>query len=319
MIISSERGARPTDFAKEPPKKKGGFCPFCEGNEGKTPPEIAAYRAIGTAPNTPGWQVRVVANKFPALQIEGDINKRARGIYDIMNGIGAHEVIIETPEHDLTISTLPPDKMLELAKMYRERIIDLEKDQRFQYILLFRNAGEAAGASLEHPHTQLIATPTVPKRIMEEMKGVKAYLDFKERCVFCDMVAEELDTRKRLVAENELFVSITAFAARFPFEMWILPKQHQEGFEEMPEEGIGPFASILQETIKRLDVGLNFPPYNYLIHTNPCNVTLEMHYHWHLEIIPRLTKVAGFEWGSGFYINPTSPEQAAEHLRAQQI
>lgn len=320
VIISTERSARPTDFAVEPSKRKGGFCPFCEGNETKTPPEITAYRAFGTSPDTPGWRVRVVANKYPALQIEGDLHKRAQGIYDVMNGIGAHEVVIETPRHDATISTLTSEAMVELIWMYRERLIDLERDPRFQYILIFRNSGEAAGASLEHPHTQIIATPTIPKRIMEEVRGVKAYLDFKDRCVFCDMVAEELDTRKRIVAENELFVAFTAFAARFPFETWILPKKHQAGFEEMPPEHVPPFAHILQETIHRIDTSLSFPPYNYLVHTNPCNVTPETHfYHWHLEIIPRLTKVAGFEWGSGFYINPTPPESAAELLRAVEI
>ena len=315
VIISSERGGRPSDFEPAEPKPRTGFCPFCEGNEDKTPPEIKALRAEGTLPNTPGWRIRVVSNKFPALQIEGELNKRARGIYDTMSGIGAHEVFIETPEHDKTISTLPFEHIRDLMWTYRERIRDLEKDKRFQYILIFRNSGQAAGASLRHPHSQLIATPTIPKRIMEELNGVRRYLDFKERCVFCDMVDEERAFRKRVVCENESFISFTPFAARFPFESWIMPKQHEACFKCVTDEQLPLLTEVMQGTIRRLDKCLNFPPYNYVLHTRPVNVEMDYCYHWHFEIFPRLTYIAGFEWGTGFYINPTPPEGAAEFLR----
>ncbi|MEW6201693.1 MAG: galactose-1-phosphate uridylyltransferase, partial [bacterium] len=318
--VSTERGKRPTDFPSAAPcELKSKFCPFCPGNEKSTPPEIFALRNDNTPADTPGWRIRVVSNKYPALHIEGDLHKRAHGIYDIMNGIGAHEVFIETPDHCNTISTLSRENVRELIWCYRERIRDLSKDRRLQYILIFRNSGDAAGASLEHPHSQLIATPSIPKRIMEEIRGTKAYYDFKDRCVFCDMVDEELDVKERIVMENEHFVSFVPFAARFPFETWILPKKHWISFENLGDDIILPFAHALQETIQRLDKGLSFPPYNFLIHTSPVNVTADASYHWHVEIIPRLTKVAGFEWGSGFYINPMPPEQAAAELQSVEV
>ena len=315
VIISTDRSERPTDFEPAQPRKSGGFCPFCPGNEDKTPPEIRVLRDSHTLPDTSGWCVRVVSNKYPALKIEGDLNKRARGIYDVMNGIGAHEVFIETPGHDLTISTFPPEQMRALLWMYRERHRDLEKDPRFQFILIFRNSGQAAGASLRHPHSQLIATPTIPKRILEELNGVQRYQDFKDRCVFCDMVDEERAYAKRVVCENDMFIAFTPFASRFSFETWLMPKTHQPCFKSVTDEGLTLLAGLLQETITRLDTFLNFAPYNYVLHTVPVNTESTYHYHWHFEIIPRLTHVAGFEWGTGFYINPTQPGWAAEQLR----
>ncbi len=315
VIISTERGKRPTDFPPAKPRQKSSFCAFCPGNEDKTPPEIAAIRDPDTAPNTPGWTVRVVSNKFPVLTIEGELRKKARGIYDVMNGVGAHEVFIETPDHNRTISTIGSDNMNALVWMYRERMVDLEKDDRFKYILIFRNAGQAAGASLTHPHSQLIATPTVPKRITEELNGTASYYAFKERCVFCDMIDDERDYGKRIIEENEHFISFAPFASRFPFEMWLLPKKHSSSFTELKGSEIADFSACFQQSIRRLDTVLGFPPYNYIIHTVPCNTNKQYLYHWHMEIIPRLTHIAGFEWGTGFYINPTSPEQAAEMLR----
>ncbi|MFA6449371.1 MAG: galactose-1-phosphate uridylyltransferase [bacterium] len=315
VIISTERGKRPTDFLPAEPHKSSGFCAFCPGNENMTPPEIAAVRERVSLPDTPGWRVRVVSNKYPVLTIEGDLNKRAYGMYDIMNGVGAHEVFIETPDHEQTISTLSDQNLTDLIWMYRERMIDLEKDERFKYILIFRNSGQAGGASLSHPHSQLIATPTVPKRISEELAGSLSYLDFKDRCVFCDMIDEERAFKKRVVEENEDFISFCPFAARFPFEMWLLPKKHSEKFSELKNHMIPTFASCFQRSIRRLDNALGHPPYNYIIHTTPCNTNKTHHYHWHMEIIPRLTQIAGFEWGTGFYINPMSPEMSAETMR----
>ncbi len=319
VIISTERAGRPTDFEPAKPRPPGGFCAFCPGNEDKTPPEILALREPGTAPNTEGWRIRVVSNKYPALAIEGELNKKARGIYDIMNGVGAHEVFIESSDHKKTISTISSSNMRELMWAYRQRLIDLEGDERLKYILIFRNAGVAAGASLSHPHSQLIATPIVPKRITEELSGAQAYLDFKDRCVFCDMIDEELDFGKRIVENNEHFVGFTPFAARFPFEMWILPRKHQANFHNLTDEQMPFLADCLQNCIKRLDTALEFPPYNYILHTSPCNTDREYHFHWHIEILPRLTHVAGFEWGSGFYVNPTSPENSAEILREVEL
>ena len=232
-----------------------------------------------------------------------------------MNGVGAHEVFIETPRHDLTISTLSEQNVADLVWMYRERMIDLEKDERFKFILIFRNSGQAAGASLSHPHSQLIATPTVPKRISEELAGALTYFDFKDRCVFCDMIDEERAFKRRIVEENEDFITFCPVAARFPFEMWLLPKKHSDKFSGIKDDKLSSFASCFQRSVRRLDNTLGRPPYNYIIHTTPCNMSKQYYYHWHMEIMPRLTQIAGFEWGTGFYINPMPPEMAAEKLR----
>jgi UDPglucose--hexose-1-phosphate uridylyltransferase len=315
VIISTERGKRPTDFEHEPEQKKGGFCPFDEGNEDKTPPEVLAYRAPGTAPNSPGWQVRVVPNKFPALAIEGELDRAGEGMYDKMNGVGAHEVIIETPRHDMDFADLPQDHLELVVRAIQQRMVDLQGDMRFRYIQVFRNRGSAAGASLEHPHSQLIALPILPKRLIEELAGSKKYYGYKERCVFCDIVAQELWTKSRIVCENDVFITVAPFAARFPFEVWVLPRMHHPSFESMDEPARKAYAAILKETLGRVNRALNDPPYNLIIHTSPSGEGDLKYYHWHAEIMPKLTKVAGFEWGSGFYINPTPPEEAAHYLR----
>lgn len=315
VIISSERGKRPTDFPTEPERPRGGFCPFCPGNEDKTPPELLAYRSDGSAPNTPGWSLRVVPNKFPALRIEGDVNRQGDGIYDKMDGIGAHEVIIEAPGHKDSLATLPETRVEDALWAFRDRVLDLKKDQRFRYILLFKNHGEAAGASLEHTHSQLIATPIVPKRVREEVDGAREYYNYKERCVYCDMVRQELGQGVRCIAENDDFVTIAPFASRFPFETWILPKSHAAAFEDAQKQQYVHLAQVLKELLHRLDAVLGNPPYNLIVHNAPLRESDGRAYHWHLELMPKLTRVAGFEWGSGFYINPTPPEEAARFLR----
>ncbi len=316
VIIATDRAKRPMDFVRERVEIRGsGFCPFCYGNESKTPPEILAYRSDGSARNGPGWRLRVVANKFPALGIEGILNRQGEGLYDKMNGIGAHEVIIETPEHKMTLATLSVRAVEEVLWAYRDRILDLRKDRRFKYMLIFKNHGEAAGASLEHTHSQLIALPVVPKRVREEVDGAREHYNFKERCIFCDIIRQETESGIRMIAENQDFAALAPFAPRFPFEMWIIPKVHHSAFEESQKHELERLAGILKDMLMRLDKTLDYPAYNYIIHTSPMGESTEDYYHWHLEIMPKLTKVAGFEWGTGFYINPTPPEESAKFLR----
>ncbi len=315
VIISTERGRRPSDFVTEEQRPIGGFCPLCEGNEDKTPPEIIAFRNNGTPQNGPGWTLRVVSNKFPALRIEGELNREGDGIYDKMNGLGAHEVVIETPRHHETLSTLPLKAVNDVLWAYRERMTDLKGDQRLRYVLVFKNHGVAAGASLEHSHSQIIALPIVPTWVNEEIEGAKNYFEYKDRCVFCDIIRQELRQKSRLIIENQGFLSVAPFASRFPFETWILPKTHYPSFEHMEPPLYELAAQILSETLQRLHRVLNDPPYNYVIHTSSFSGLEKDHYHWHFEIMPKLTKVAGFEWGTGFYINPTPPEEAARYLR----
>jgi UDPglucose--hexose-1-phosphate uridylyltransferase len=319
VIISSERGKRPSDWTMEPKVRGGGFCPFCPGNEDKTPPEVRALRPGTEQKNVPGWKIRVVPNKFPALQIEGDLNRRGEGLYDVMNGVGAHEVIIETPNHLAELADLETDHIYDTLLIFRERILDLKNDTRFKYILIFKNHGISAGASLEHSHSQLIATPIIPKRVQEELLGAKKHFDFKERCIYCDILHQEVQMGKRLVVRTDDYVSVEPFAPRFPFETWLLPVKHYSHFEAMELREYYGLAAVLKETLLRINRTLESPHYNFILHTSPVQEAPLLEYHWHIEIIPKLTKVAGFEWGSGFYINPTPPEMAAQHLREAQV
>jgi UDPglucose--hexose-1-phosphate uridylyltransferase len=315
VIISTERGKRPSHFGRTEKRISPKACPFCPGNEAATPKEIIAYRPNGSEPNTPGWTLRVVSNKYPALIIEGGLNREPKGIYDRMNGIGAHEVIIETPEHAFDLVDLPVQQIRDVLWAYRERNLDLQRDPRFKYILLFKNHGEAAGASVEHSHSQLIATPIIPKRVAEELLGAKKYFDYKERCIFCDIMRQEIAEQERVVAESNSFIAFEPYASRFPFETWLMPKAHICHYIDNDIDMHAELAGILKDVLTRVKLGLANPAFNYILHTAPVGSEYRDFYHWHLEVIPKLTKVAGFEWGTGFYINPTRPEDAAKFLR----
>jgi len=328
VIVAVERGKRPTDFAKSPKDDKAPkMCPFCWGNEDKTPPEIYALRDEGTQPNTSGWQIRVIPNKFPALAVEGDIGRRGLGIFDLMNGVGAHEVIVETPDHQLHMGDMDVDHLFNIVKTYRERLKDLYRDPRLRYGLVFKNYGKVAGASLSHPHTQLIATPITPRTIAAELDSSREHFLAKERCLFCDIINQELALKDRIVKATPEFIVMSPFASRFPFETWVLPRVHAHDYTLASDELLYNFAKVLGDTLWSMRNVLEDAPYNFVLHTSPNPVvrpgkpnyweTLPFDYHWHLEIIPRLTKVAGFEWGTGFYINPTPPEVAADYLRAE--
>lgn len=321
MIISTDRSKRPSDFSRERASIKAAtFCPFCPGNEAKTPPEIMAYRGgEGSRRDNSGWNLRVVPNKFPALRIEGDLDRQADGMFDKMNGIGAHEVIIETPDHMETLATMPVKRVEDVLWAFRDRILDLKQDRRFKYIMVFKNHGEAAGASLDHPHSQLIALPILPKQVVEELEGSRRYFANKERCIFCDIIRQESETRVRVAAENQDFVTLAPYAPRYPFETWILPRRHESAFENSPSSLYENLARMLRLVLNKAIQVLDDPAYNLVLHTSPIQENTNDYYHWHLEIIPKLTKGAGFEWGTGFYINPTPPEEAARFLREARV
>ena len=315
IIVSTDNPLGPSDFPAEEHRVPTSTCPFCPGNEKMPPPEIAARRSTGGKANEPGWTQRVIPNKFSALRIEGNLNRHGSGIYDLMNGIGAHEVIIETTDHTKALPDFQTEEMTQLVEIFQERSLDLRKDKRFRYLLIFKNFGETAGASLSHPHTQLIALPIVPKRVMEELKQSVAYFDQKERCVFCDIIHQEQVERDRVVMETDHVICFAPYASRFPFELWILPKVHMADFAQCPPEVRKDLGEVLRQVLGRIRTVLRNPSYNFLIHTSPLDATPQEGYHWHLEVMPRLIRVAGFEWGTGFYINPSPPEQAAKVLR----
>jgi UDPglucose--hexose-1-phosphate uridylyltransferase len=314
VIIATERARRPNHFrrAEEPP---GGLCPFCPGHEDKTPAEVYVWGRPAVPPNVAGWQVRVVPNRYPALMIEGQLDREADGIYDRMNGVGAHEVVIETPEHSRDLSELTDAQVTEVLFAFKARVLDLRNDRRFRYILIFKNHGSAAGATLEHTHSQLIALPVTPRQVADEIEGARRHHEHRERCIYCDIVGQERKDRSRLVHENEEFLVFEPWAPRSPFETWIVPRRHESNFEAEPKERLAFAAQALRITLAKLMTGLGRPAYNFMIHTNPLGDPSSASYHWHIEVVPALTQVAGFEWGSGFHINPVPPEEAAEFLR----
>jgi UDPglucose--hexose-1-phosphate uridylyltransferase len=315
VIIATERRRRPSDFGHARENQGSVPCPFCPGNEEKTPPEILAYGHPERGANRPGWWVRVIPNKYPALRIEGQVHRTSDSLYDKMDGLGAHEVIVETEDHGKQLEDLDESRLQDVFWAYRERIMDLKRDARFEYILIFKNRGTAAGASLAHAHSQLIATPMVPIRVKQEMRGADDYFEKKGHCIFCDIIRQEQEQKVRVVDENQDFIAIAPFASRFPFEMWILPKKHSSDFEDIRRPELASLGKMVKNVFQRLNRVLDFPAYNYIIHNSPLKANRPQYYHWYIEIMPKLTQTAGFEWGTGFYINPTPPEQAASYLR----
>jgi len=281
-----------------------------------TPHELLAVRRNGSGQNTPGWDLRVIPNQFPVLRVEGTLDRQGDGIFDKMNGIGAHEVIIESPRHLDMLADMSDQAIEQVLWAARERIQDLRRDFRFRYIIVFKNHGGAAGAALDHSHSQLIALPIVPREVRDEIDGARAHFAAKERCVFCDILRQETKEGQRLIAENRDVVAVAPYAPRFPFETWILPRRHEAHFDSSPRHEYASLARLLGELLRRINKALGSPPYNLLIHTAPLSEQAAGdYYHWHVEVIPKLTKVAGFEWATGFYLNPTSPEEAAQVLR----
>ena len=326
VIIASERSRRPNEFVvhRETPTTPQA-CPFCPGNEAHTPKEILRVSPHVESSGGQGWGIRVFPNKYPALAIEGDIERKAVGIYDRQRGVGAHEVIVDTPEHDADLADMDAVHIERLLGVYQERLRDLYKDPRFKYALIFKNHGAAAGATLQHPHTQIIATPVTPRAIAIELQLSREHFYHKTRCMYCDILNQELETGDRVVALDEHYAVITPYASRFPFETMVIPRRHGHSFAEEPRGSLPAMGRRLKDLFTRLKSVLRDPPYNFVLHTAP-NIeargrrgdywyTLKDDFHWHLEVLPRLTQVAGFEWGTGLFINPTAPEDAAGYLR----
>lgn len=315
VIIATERSKRPSDFPIKHEERKGGACPFCKGNEKMTPPEIVSYREPDTRPDEPGWWIRVVPNKFAALGKEETTGSPEGDFFLSRPGIGAHEVIIESADHNASLEQHSIEQLQEIFRAWKERHDHLINEKPIQYVQIFKNEGAIAGASLEHPHSQIIATPLIPDVVNEEMELAQKYNHEEHKCIYCRINEIESHNQARVVSENNGFLAFCPFASRFPFEIWLVPKEHQSSFSDMGVSSLRDLSLIIKETIKKLTVSLNRPPYNMILHTAPAGFCEAPYYHWHLEILPRLTIVAGFEWGTGIYINPTPPEVAARYLR----
>jgi len=297
------------------------LCPLCEGNEFMTPPEIFAIRE--GEKNKPGWKVRVVPHRFPALRIEGDLGLEGIGLYDKMNPIGAHEVVIESPYHSDKIDN---DQLSSVFYTIRERIRDLVNDKRFKYIMVYKNKGKTAGTVLSHPHSNIIALPIIPIEMANKFHTALEYFELKERCVYCDLIKLELKLDERIVYSNKEFIAITPYASRFPFEIMILPLKHCWNFMEVSSQDLKFLAEIMNVIKLKLEKALSARNYRWMLYNGPIKFpkkgywqTIEQDYHWHISFVPVITKEIGFEWGIDFFINPTLPEDAANYLKSINI
>jgi len=307
---------RRDDFDLEPSRVEDppAQCPFCEGREAYAGPEILAWREGGPT-NLPGWSVRVVANRNPMLKIEGRTDVRSDGLLESRDGLGAHEVIIETPVHDQALHTLDADRLWRVLWAWRTRIQDLKRDPRFSSVVIFKNHGRPSGARLDHSHSQLTAFPLIPPALADKLRGAARHLSISATCVFCDLLAQELADRRRIISDQGAVVAIAPYASRVPFETCLMPRDHSPRFEEASDETLHALASTFKSVMARIDWALERPAYNCVLHTAPLSGEADAAFHWHLEILPRVTRYGGLESGTGVYRNPVPPEEAASVLR----
>ena len=313
VIIAPERAARPKQLGSaahaDPPQD----CPFCPGNENLTPPESWADRPGDSQPNQPGWTVRVVPNKYPAVTM-GDASGERRAMVGA-TGTGVHEVIIESPAHVANLAALDEYQCTRIFHAYRERLRAWREDPRWRYRLIFKNQGARAGATFEHAHAQFIALPFLPADVEIELAAARAHYRRDACCYYCALVARELKARTRVVTSSADFIALCPTAPRFAFETWILPRIHAAAFEESDEAKIAALAEISRQVIIALDRLQADPPFNYFIQSLSSDESERAHYHWQLRLLPQISRAAGFEWGSGVHINPVAPEDAAQMLR----
>jgi UDPglucose--hexose-1-phosphate uridylyltransferase len=302
VIVAPERGRALPSFSPVG-ALDGDMCPFCEGQEGIAGRELLAWRPAGSAPDGPGWRLRVVANREPALRVESHLGQPTDTLFQAFGGLGAHEVVIESPHHRASLATMTGEETGRVLWAWRERIRDLRRDVRLKTFVVVKNVGSLAGATLDHPHSQLLALPLVPQHVEDELAGASAYYERTSRCAFCDILDREIALDMRVIASDELSVALAPYAARVPIETWIMPRQHLAAGER------------LGDLMRRLHKVLVLPPYTLLLHTAPVGVDVSASYHWHLEIVPRLTPVSGLAWDGGIHINTVPPEDAAEALR----
>ncbi|MGB5924976.1 MAG: galactose-1-phosphate uridylyltransferase [Dehalococcoidia bacterium] len=320
VIIAKERAKRPHDFFRRQTKPDlppfSPSCPFCPGNETETPPEVLLYRSE----EAQGWRVRGFANRFAALRPEGStVRREEKDFFLQMDGIGVHEVIVESPVHNRPLALMEDSGVQDVLCAYQERYRALSRLSFVNLVIIFKNQGPSAGTSLEHPHSQLVATPVVPKHIRMKYEVAIRYYDNTGRCLYSDLVEHELRMGKRVVMETERFVVFHPFASHQPFETWIVPKIHRACFGNTSTEEVENLAHVLRIVLLKLYRGLNNPDFNYVIDTAPVGDENKNYYLWHLRIIPRLTQVAGFEIGSGININTALPEETARFMREQKV
>jgi UDPglucose--hexose-1-phosphate uridylyltransferase len=317
VIVAPERAKRPDEFknkeTKAPLPEFDETCPFCPGNEDKTPPEVAVKKSNGK------WISRVVLNKFAAVSPDTDASRKIDLPYVSAGGFGVAEVLVESPKHNDNIVNMPQKQVQGIIELYRERYADLSKRDHIDTIVIFKNHGRKAGTSLNHPHSQIIATSMVPPQTRIPLQYARDFHDSYGLCPYCMMLGSELKVKKRIILENEHFVAFCPYASKSPFEVKISPKRHQSRFDRINDKEVASLAETLSTVLKQIYVGLGDPDYNYVIRTSP-NSDGDLHYeHWRLDIVPKITTPAGFELGSGIFINTVPPEIAAEFLKKVKV
>ncbi len=313
-VVVGTEAPHPHDFIRRSVRAEPDpDCPLCEGHEHLTPSELWVERRVG-GPNGPGWTTRVVPNQTPLVRVEGTLERQGEGLFDKMTGIGAHEVVIESPRHDQSLADLGDEDIARVLWALRERTQDLRRDTRFRHFVMVKNHGDIAGASLSHPHMHLFALPVVPQEAREEVEGARAHYVAKERCLFCDIIRQEEADGRRVVAHTQSLVALTPFASRSPFETWILPRRHSAHFENSGWDDCLDVGRLLGDMLRRLNQALEHPPYQMAIHSAPVVEGYDF-YHWHIEILPRVTRSGALESLAGLHLNPTRPEDAAQFLR----
>ena len=313
VIIAPERGQRPNEFKLEKKSRElpahDPECPFCPGNENQTPPEI--YRH----PQDGDWQVRVIPNKYSALESEGVVTRTTQGVKRTISGVGLHEIIVESATHNQTMGFLSNQEMQDVVEAYLRRYNEAAADQRVEAVTLFKNYGPTAGTSLAHPHSQIIGTPMIPPDVRERLESALRYYDDSGMCIFCATLQTEMKDEARIVAENKDFVAFIPFAALSPFHIWIFPRRHCASFSCLEEEEVPSFAEIVRVVLRKIYDGLGDPDFNLVIRTAPKESESVRYYHWYVSVVPRVERTAGFEMGSGMFINSSLPEVSALFLR----
>jgi UDPglucose--hexose-1-phosphate uridylyltransferase len=311
VVIARERSRRPEQFKREPvelsPRSSG--CPFCPGNEHLTPPTITELNGERV------WKVRVVANKFAAFELDGPHRSRTHNFFNSQDAYGHHEVVIETPEHGTSLGQMDISGVRDILRVYRDRHLALREDPKIKLVLAFRNHGLSAGASLAHPHSQIIGTPIIPPGIRRKYEAAIRHFDDTQDCIYCAVRDEELKDGRRMILETRFLTVFHPFASQVPFETWIIPKRHNPSFANAEGHELDDLALLLRAVLGALYASLGNPDYNLIIHTAPVEDEHKPYFLWHVEIRPRLATPAGFELGTGVFINTAVPEETAAFFR----
>ena len=315
VVLAPDRGGRPNDYYREPSDGRHRMtwrddCPFCEGNDHLAPTEICRVTN-----GNGSWSVRVVPNKFSAFVEAKDLRRQVQGTFRSMVAAGVHEVVIEHPRHDVSLDRVEPSHLAKVLRVYRERYKALRDMPGVESIVIFKNHGERAGTSLEHPHSQITAAPVLSSQVCMRLQEARRFHELNGACLYCQVLREELGAGDRIVEAGRSFVAFVPYAALLPYHLWIFPRKHAASFDSISDEEIVELGGVLNRQLRRLAHAAGDPDYNFLIRSAPVGGTSSTCFHWYLSIMPRVNQFAGFELGSGTYINPTRPEHCAEKMR----